>query len=135
MGKLKDYTDKSWKHCMSRLRVVTEESNADWPLWLTASWTGPYGEVDIVTFISRRHEGTRLNMTVEGVSHQRSWEHTFGKKTLAKLAREFSEELYIRAKLATLKLDTWDVDRLKRGVLSSSHLLRLEEVRMVRDYL
>lgn len=117
MGKMQEYEDQIWKHYQRGLhRVEVETPTPGWPHWLTATYGGPYGDVSVTTFRmlgKEPRDGTSMDLSMDGYRYDRRWEHCFGTLTLARLAREFQEEIYIRCKVKTLELDDTDLQVIK----------------------
>jgi hypothetical protein len=134
--KTADFTDESYHHYQTAVHT-REDTMDNGYRWYEGEWGGPYGDVWIGMGGKPEDCYTNLRLTMDGRSYSRRWEHMFGKKTLAKLAREFQEEIYIRSRLEYLGVDV-EVARefiTSRAYGPAAAYLTGTELGLIRKYL
>ena len=119
MSKTSDFEEQSYTYYPLGLRIEENTSRTNWQL-KHGYWTGPYGTVSWCTYIDTMADGkiselTHIDTTMEGRAYHRRWEHHFGDKTIARLCREFHEELRVKVILIPrLQLDQFEIDTLRQ---------------------
>ena len=113
-----NYEDRVDKYHRSGVRkeeeIINQGASGGWDYWFVGTWDGPYGSARIITFLQPdAFQGTSIYFNHEGYSYTRRWPTRFGKKTLARLAREFMEEIYIKHKVKDDELDYLDLIAIK----------------------
>lgn len=114
---MNNYEDMVHKYYPTGFRVeeeILDQGPNGWDTWLVGSWDGPYGSARLITFLQPDgFQGTSIYFNHEGYQHTRRWPTRFGRKTLARLAREFMEEVYIKCKVKHDDLDDLDLIAIK----------------------
>ena len=103
MSSMKQFTEEQYKFWQGAVNVISDEVD-NGHRWCYGEWDGPYGNVWWAMGGKPEEHFTTLRITMDHISYSRRWEDMFGFKTIARLCREFQEEVYIKTKLASLDI-------------------------------
>lgn len=110
MSSMTQFQDQSWTFWQGAIHVISDETNKGYR-WCHGEWDGPYGNVWWSVGGKSDDQFTNIRITMDHISYHRRWETMFGFKTIARLCREFQEEVYIKTKLRSLGIELADLER------------------------
>lgn len=86
---MQDYEENVFTVSRSYLSMHNREAGG----WREGVFNHPQGLVRVFEANTPRHRATSMFFVHNGFSHHRKWETTWGDRTIARLAREFVEEV------------------------------------------